>query len=278
MSSNSPLGGSESKPRWRSQPRHWLLAIFLGSALVAIPISYWGMNVHGLRTQIGNRPDSECPEARTCASNDLRAQVRVADTTEQLLDLAMVQTVLGIASALLVGGALLLNIRSTEAAISAADAAQKSATLGETASKRQLRAYMEVELGQIVKSDPRNTVRASVRLHNVGQTPASNVSTDFNIGIIPNGGGILDTPTPDEVARTHLVIGKGKSRLVTGSSTFSLLEAGLNDVKEERAVFILAGSVVYEDIFGETHTTEFCHIYYGDDLGGHYHIQGNAFT
>jgi hypothetical protein len=73
------------------------------------------------------------------------------------------------------------------------------------------------------------------------------------------------------VPRAQLIIGSKYDKARTIVAPFGLTLAGLQDIKEGKAAIVLSGCTVYEDTFGNTWWTQFCHMYKGHDMKGAYH-------
>lgn len=157
----------------------------------------------------------------------------------------------------------------------------EAATLGLAAmqdtAQRQLRAYVVVELRDIENADSEERPEGSVRVRNVGQTPAHNVSTLIYV-TVANPGQRVELPDPDDVSRIHLVIGSGLDKINSQTATFSLTPDGIAAVKARQSLIVVGGCTVYEDVFGKTWHTQFCHIYDGPALMGRYHTELNRGT
>lgn len=128
----------------------------------------------------------------------------------------------------------------------------------------QMRAYLTVNIGSAYYQErDKNVMFGGVpRLINTGQTPAHNVSYTASAAIYP-------VPLPDPELFSLLCESKPKGSAVLGPHqefTLTALIDGfiddndVNNVKfnNQKALYMW-GKVTYDDIFGEQHTTTFCH-------------------
>jgi hypothetical protein len=135
--------------------------------------------------------------------------------------------------------------RQTKATEDAVEAANKSYTLAEDTTKRQLRAYMNYRQGKIFVVDGK-VPRIAIELENTGQTPAYSVQ-----GNCASSFGRRPAPVVEgaDATRSIAVIGARKSFTfdipMTGwdSDTIAALSGG--------ALFYIAGKFTYLDIFRE---------------------------
>lgn len=134
------------------------------------------------------------------------------------------------------------------------------------------RAYVIVETAGISERVVGETLKGSVRLVNVGQTPAYNVSTKVDVFVIPLGGE-ADIADHSDVVRSQLVVGPGRPKLADQSALTVLTQIELDQLTDTASIVVVAGCVVYDDVFGKTWWTQFSHIYRGPAFNGTYHTE-----
>jgi len=166
---------------------------------------------------------------------------------------------------------------AAQAADAAADASKRAVEIATDTAQRQLRAYVVVGIGVLEGATENGQPTGRVVVQNVGQTPAYQVSTDMEIAVVSEGQN-FNVLSPDDVKRVHMVIGAGHSVRTSQKAAFSLTAEGLAAVQAGTSAIFISGCTVYEDIFGKTWSTQFCHIYRGADLGGAYYEEKNLAT
>lgn len=134
--------------------------------------------------------------------------------------------------------------------------------------KRQLRAYLSVEAGDItgtISTD--RSIATVITIKPFGSTPAYNVRLAVELMTERH-------PLPDNV---HLAYptGDGATRaawtIVAGAPVQKEVHTQINEdtlksIKEGNIVFYLLGKVTYADIFGDEWPYEFCFIFFRDGL------------
>jgi hypothetical protein len=185
-------------------------------------------------------------------------------------------SILGIPTLLFIGW-------QAKATASAAKAAEASVETGKDTTKRQLRAYLSVIIGQAIYQERRDEDKGGdlmfecrPLLVNSGQTPARGIQFKARSAILPS-------PLPKEI---HLpeepdegsggsILGPNQSAhmfaVVDGFRADDEVESIKNGV-DTKALYVW-GRVTYEDVFGEKHFTRFCQrIYWTRDnqVRGHY--------
>lgn len=158
-----------------------------------------------------------------------------------------------------------------------ADAATASVEVARDNAERQLRAYVTVELGDLTEMEARKCPVATVLVTNAGLTPARDVSTSINVDLI-RPGQAFQVPEHLEVTRVSLVIGSKYDKKSRQMAKFSLTDAALEGIRAAECSIVVSGCTVYEDVFGKTWWTQFCHIYDGPKLAGRYHSEINRGT
>jgi hypothetical protein len=138
-----------------------------------------------------------------------------------------------------------------------ADAAAKQAEIAERTAKHQLRAYLRVEMhgsGRVVANQ---TVKYSVKVTNVGLTPASAVMAATTVYTRQTPIAEERHPDPPRNGDEGVIIFPKADIVVDEESDFVLPEAFIPEAKAERCAVVFAGTIFYKDIFGDDHVTEF---------------------
>ena len=144
----------------------------------------------------------------------------------------------------------------------------------EDSSRREIRAYLSVEIQGMAPVGANQTPTAKISTTNVGQTPAYNVRTAIEVLMLQDSITAVQVPDGTEMPKVGTTIGPGRGQ-TTGSTRYGLLKSAYDEYAAGDLRFAVVGTVIYEDIFGETHHTRFFHLYTHDDPGGSYHTYGN---
>lgn len=178
---------------------------------------------------------------------------------------------------------------AASAAQKSADVAEKSVEIMSDTAKKQLRAYLSVTIGSGSFQDRFSKIKFEVvpSLDNSGSTPAHKITYWAKSEILP-------VPLPDDFNFPH-VDNKFQSSFVLGPNQGISLNAIVDEyipdseveevkIGNNRRVYIW-GIVSYEDVFGDSHYTKFCHSIYfftGADglvkVSGHYDKNYNDAT
>lgn len=161
-----------------------------------------------------------------------------------------------------------------------ADAARATERLvedGRLVSKRELRAYLTVIIGQATYQERRKPedggdlrFEACPVVVNKGQTPARKIKVKTRAAIFP-------VPLPRE---THLpegydedtgesILGPGQDAILFGIVDGFCQDAEVQSIKRNGGVrgLYVWGLITYEDVFGDSHYTRFCQQIYWDLKG-----------
>jgi hypothetical protein len=152
----------------------------------------------------------------------------------------------------------------------------------EASSKAQLRAYLGVMIatGSYQERDKGIKFDGSPVLENTGKTPAHNVRYRNNVAIIkePIPPGYIFSPGQNEIGPyvlgIHLPV-----VMATVMDDFCDQQdvASIMKGTEGRALYCW-GKILYDDAFGESHETEFCHRMFfveNSEKPGTYNVRGN---
>lgn len=148
------------------------------------------------------------------------------------------------------------------AVAASAKAADESLETYKDANVRQMRAYLTVGFGGVIKQDPGTGYRFEVRmnLQNVGNTPAYGVVSNVHVDVFP-------FPLPEEFQFPQLddaisgasAVGPHQSFFLTGVADRIYSEGDVDEVSSglHKRLYIY-GTVKYEDAFGTRRQTRFC--------------------
>ncbi|HEV2628794.1 MAG TPA: hypothetical protein VGV41_09140 [Pseudolabrys sp.] len=151
-----------------------------------------------------------------------------------------------------------------KAVANSAKAANESTTLFREANVRQMRAYVTVGLGGVVRQDTKTNYHFEVRmvLQNLGNTPAYNVRTVSRAGI-------FDFPPPknfpfpmiDATVPKGAVVGPHQNYIITAFADKLYSDEDINEVEygSKKRLYVY-GAITYEDAFGIKRHTNFCQV------------------
>jgi hypothetical protein len=153
-------------------------------------------------------------------------------------------------------------MRDVANAVSAnAKAANESLAVFKDANTRQMRAYLAVGLGGVVKQDTTTNYRFEVRmtLQNVGNTPAYKVVTNTQVDVLP-------FPLPQDFQLPPFVetgssanVGPHQNFIMTGVAGRIYSDDEINEIQfgSKKRLYVY-GRVHYEDAFGVVRQINFC--------------------
>ena len=245
-------------------------AVMVACVLPAVFIMSFG-DIDAERVSIST---ISCVLDKDCVQKDLVAQVRTARAAELGADIALWSLALSCVGFATVAATLVANVRSTQAAVSSVEHAERT-------SKQQLRAYVSVtreRIGTMV--DPEVAIPFRVICKNAGQTPALRVTFLPTAEIFP----IEEEGSPcplslNDVDRAELVLFPGQERTFQLDDTersIALTPSEWQYWHDNKLAIAVKGYVVYDDVFGNTHWTQFAHIYPAANQDGYYAKKGNT--
>ncbi|HVI28877.1 hypothetical protein [Hansschlegelia sp.] len=135
--------------------------------------------------------------------------------------------------------------------------------IAETTGKRQLRAYLTVDVKKALILNPeREVMRVQIRIENNGQTPAMYIRSGTLLTIKPHHPpiGTLSVAEDRESASatgSSSILGSGK-RLIVNKEFPCLTKNDCLELQRSNERLYIIGIVRYRDIFQEDHTTKFC--------------------
>lgn len=150
--------------------------------------------------------------------------------------------------------------RAATAMEAVALATNNNAALMQTLIRKQMRAYVSVEVGVAVYQDARLRFEAKPNLVNNGLTPARNVSIKALAAII-DGSGPAAVTLPDVGAVPASDVGLAPRQILTMSAVVDgrLPDAEVEEVMTGSTRRLFAwGKVTYDDVYGESWETNFC--------------------
>ena len=153
--------------------------------------------------------------------------------------------------------------RAADAMRDVADATKNNATLVQKIMQTQMRAYVSVTTGTATYQDENNKFASNPLITNTGLSPAKNVSTWIQAGILdtnfPKG---FKFPEPEANAASE------NDATLSAKQSFSIPSIVGERFKDDEVEEIMLGAkrrlfvwgvVTYEDVFGNKWETKFCH-------------------
>jgi hypothetical protein len=210
-----------------------------------------------------NRP--KCGSAQSHDEADLCEQRRMAKAAEKAVDWAGWQLYVAVVGTFFLIWNLVYARRATDAAVKAAQAAEKAVEVTSDTARRELRAYVGVIEGYVENLVPGAIPRAVVLIKNSGQTPAYKVAatTTCAAGRFPPDRTFDVNPPENADFRSPINPGEGYTvfspigKQITAQQ-IELIEAG------EGAIWAF-GAIRYMDAFDEPRVTTFRLILIGED-------------
>jgi hypothetical protein len=152
------------------------------------------------------------------------------------------------------------NVAASVAA--SAEEANQSLVVYKDANVRQMRAYLAVGLGAVIRQDPNTNYKFEVRmtLQNVGNTPAYKVVSNTHLDVLtfplPRE---FEIPKFDEKLSSPGFIGPHQSYIITGFASQIYSDADVHEIEfgNTKRLYIY-GIVKYEDAFGVNRQLTFC--------------------
>lgn len=153
-------------------------------------------------------------------------------------------------------------------AIAACFTYQQVAVAKDTAGK-QLRAYVHAVPSTLYHTDGKSgALQAYVDIRNAGQTFAHNV--ERSVGIIVSESGV-----PDEVSDFmerepgKFVIGPGGTNTTIRNGPQLTDDQAYRIKNKDNPRIYVIGTILYEDVWGASHKTDFCFMYFGYEDAAH---------
>ena len=181
---------------------------------------------------------------------NLAVQESMAKSTAQMVGWTERQFWVGSAGIVLLVVTVFLTFRATHAAIEANKIARETA-------KRQLRAYLGVANGTIRRTDLGEGPVVILAIKNFGQTPARDVQHVMYCGSCPVGNEEKFFTLPFLEHTPEIDLGAGQAlfpRYFVGSLEWSMLR---DKVTSKTATFYVWGEILYRDVFGDSHRTQY---------------------
>ncbi len=140
-------------------------------------------------------------------------------------------------------------------------AANESVAAFKDATARQMRAYLTIGLGSVIKQSTETNYRFEIRmvLQNVGNTPAYKVATVSHVDVLP-------FPFPSnfqfpaaEMNMSETVVGPHQNFIVTGYADRIYPDDDVTEISTgmNKRLYIY-GTIAYVDAYGASHRTNFC--------------------
>ena len=143
-----------------------------------------------------------------------------------------------------------------------ANLAQQSVAQNRDPNVRSLRAYLTLGLGAVIPQDATTNYHFEIRmnLENVGSTPAYNVRSVARAAVLPFPlPADFQLPILDEKLPTN-VVGPHQTFVLTGIADQIYSDQDVDEAKQgiDKHLYVY-GAIDYQDAFGETRHTNFCH-------------------
>lgn len=197
---------------------------------------------------------------------DLDAQVRMAQASEELVEIADRQFTATIVEIILLILAVFAALWAAWSATKAANAAQAVVEVTTETAKRQLRAYFAISKCTFREMPDVSGIILSATLTNSGATPAFNVRLE---GEAFEADYPLSTEKPHPIPKSEhsTIVGAGANILCTRLVFVKGLEATMNRIKTRQAGLWIQGTAFYDDCFGKPHFLRFRHVFCGTQAG-----------
>jgi hypothetical protein len=113
------------------------------------------------------------------------------------------------------------------------------------------------------KWEPGESLTVRLMIHNSGQSPALNLRVRNRLGYTPQlpAGTRVPSPSPDQIVDSDgsvMVIGPSQIWSNVKPSKSTITKANIQSVIDSKMRFYVFGEIVYDDIFGADHLTEYC--------------------
>jgi hypothetical protein len=175
--------------------------------------------------------------------------------------------------------------RSASAMESVAEATKNNALLMQGVMQKQMRAYLVIDIAGGIYQDSTKPFGVLPSLSNSGFTPAHDMYYWARAAVLPfplpDGHAF---PVPDNPSKSSMVIGPRQSLQLNAYVDNRVPDDDINSIKTgiNRRVYVW-GKITYKDIFGDDHTTEFCHSIFwlgpeGNQIMGTYDYHHNKAT
>ncbi len=143
-----------------------------------------------------------------------------------------------------------------------AKAANDSLTVFKDANLRQMRAYLTIGLGSVLRQDVATNYHFEVRmnLQNVGNTPAYKEVSNIHVDVLPYPlPQDFKFPEFNDTISSAAVVGPHLSYVLTGFANRLYADDDVHEIEFGSAKRLYVyGTVKYEDAFGVSRKTDFC--------------------
>jgi hypothetical protein len=169
-----------------------------------------------------------------------------------------------------------------------AKAAVESVTTVRDVSARQMRAYLSVSINTGIYQERERNLKFDVRpvVFNSGHTPAHKLTYWASARILPNPlPDNFDFPVGEDNLKSGFVLGPHQNIVINAMVQDFVSDDEAQAIKAgiEKRVYVW-GIIFYEDVFGESRQTKFCHSIYwiagpkGELINGNYAARHNEAT
>ncbi len=158
-----------------------------------------------------------------------------------------------------------------------AEATRNNAALVQDMMQKQMRAYLNVDLGTAIYQDDRNIFEAKPLITNFGLTPARNVRFRIHADVLDGTATDFRVPPVGELLTGDATMSPRQTRSISGYIGRRLPDAEVEEVKSGLKRRLHGwGRIAYEDVFGKQHDTLFCVSYYFfEDQQGQMRVDGS---
>ncbi|OHB40286.1 MAG: hypothetical protein A2882_13695 [Phenylobacterium sp. RIFCSPHIGHO2_01_FULL_70_10] len=214
------------------------------------------LSIYERRAALREVARADCRQSRECSPEIYKPDVRAAIAAEDVVDLGVIQIVLGAVGLIFIGLTLAATRDAVREANEATEAAREAMRITEEHGRRQLRAYVSVKISVKDFTVGKKPVFVC-HITNTGQTPARALEV-FTA--------IRATADPQQHP-VHIIDRNGGSRVSLGANAepvavnapagSEITSAMLEDCKAGRMTWLFAGYLRYYDVFGRRHFTLF---------------------
>jgi len=198
-----------------------------------------------------------CKSPKGKDESDLCAQWRAADAAEQSALWAKWCFWIALAGIIGLYWQVVLTRRAVEDTSTATEAMKEANRIAQDTAKRQLRAYLYVELKEVPKLIVGEIPEGHFWVKNGGLTPAHNfrLCSAFTIGKIPFEG--QPPEIPEDAFSKGTYKAQGSSTVAYCKATTPITQAWVNAVTSGTHMIVMYGEIRYDDVFGEPHITRY---------------------
>lgn len=237
----------------------------LGVILVVAALGIAAQSLHALylrRSDLAATARKPCANPVNCTGKGSEADVRAANAAEDMVDLAVWQLVFGVLGIYFVARTLEATRDAVREANDATRAADDAIRVTEDTARKQLRAYLRVDIEKLEFGGPNFPTEVVLKVSNVGITPAYEVVTTSWVDVWPwplPGDRTYTGPTGDGPLGKSIVYPAGAMRAKTGSAGGIPRDVLVGIADGTKIRFFVFGNTTYIDVYKVPHYTNFCY-------------------